>query len=97
MGLYRKKPAVIEAIQWDGTKSGKNRITAAFPGIETLAQTGNLYKDEMTYWRIGTLEGGHEVSKGDYIIKGVKGEFYPCKLDIFDMTYEQVEASNEQD
>ena len=88
---YRKKPVVIDAIQWDGTKSGKNRITDAFPAIRTTGQTGSLYKDEMSHWRIETLEGGHYVTKGDYVIKGVKGEFYPCKPDIFELTYEVAE------
>lgn len=87
---YRKKPVVIDAIQWDGTKSGKNRITDAFPGINTVGQTGSLYKDEMSHWRIQTLEGSHYVTKGDFVIKGVKGEFYPCKPDIFALTYEAV-------
>jgi hypothetical protein len=41
-------------------------------------------------WRIGTLEGPHEVTPGDWIIRGVKGEFYPCKPDIFEATYEAV-------
>lgn len=45
----------------------------------------------MTDWYIATLEGSHKVSNGDYVIKGVKGEFYPCKPDIFKMTYEAVE------
>lgn len=85
---YRKKPVVIEAHQWDGTESGIQRIKARFPALQTLAKTGHLRRDEVTHWRIGTLEGGHEVSKGDWIIKGIKGEFYPCKPDIFAATYE---------
>jgi hypothetical protein len=92
MTFYRKKLVVIEALQWDGTKSGKNRITDAFPGINTVGQSGYIHKDEMTDWRIATLEGSHQVSPSDYIIKGVKGEFYPCKPDIFEMTYEVAET-----
>lgn len=88
---YRKKPVVINAIQWDGTKSGKNRITNAFPALSTVAQAGYIKEDKMTNWEIATLEGKHKVSVGDYIIQGVKGEFYPCKPDIFELTYEQVE------
>jgi len=88
MTAYRKKPIVIEAMQWDGTKSGKNRITNAFPQIVTVAQSGHLHKDEMTSWEIGTLEGKHVVSKGDFVIMGVKGECYPCKPDIFAATYD---------
>ena len=86
---FRKKPVVIEAIQWDGTESGIQKIKAKFPALQTLAKTGHLKRDEVTLWRIGTLEGGHDVSKGDFIIKGIKGEFYPCKPDIFAATYEE--------
>ena len=46
--------------------------------------------DSKSGW-IATLEGGHIVSPGDYIIKGIKGEHYPCKPDIFEATYEKVE------
>jgi len=88
---YKKKPVVIDAIQWDGTKSGKNRITDNFPNLLTVQQSASLYKDEMTSWSIATLEGSHVVSKGDYIIKGIKGEFYPCKPDIFELTYDAVD------
>lgn len=90
MPMYKKKPVVIEAIQWDGTESCIQRIKAKFPALETYAKTGHLKRDEVTYWRIGTLEGSHVVSKGDYVIKGVKGEFYPCKPDIFETTYESI-------
>jgi len=85
---FRKRPVVIEAHQWDGTESGIQRIKAHFPALNTLAKNGHLARDAVTYWRIGTLEGGHEVTPGDWIIKGVKGEFYPCKPEIFAMTYE---------
>lgn len=90
---YRKKPVVIEAIQWDGTEAGLQRIKSFFPALETTAKSGHLRKPEVTRWRIQTLEGGHEVSPGDFIIKGIKGEFYPCKPEIFEMTYEPVEES----
>lgn len=89
---FRKKPVVIEAIQWDGTESGIQRIKACFPAMNTVAKTGHLKRDEVTYWRIETLEGGHVVSNGDWVIKGIKGEFYPCKPDIFAATYESAAA-----
>ena len=73
---YRKKPVVIEATQW--FKHGDH------PMVEFNSP------DSKTGW-IATLEGGHIVSPGDYIIKGVKGEHYPCKPDIFHATYEKVE------
>lgn len=87
---FQKKPVVISAVQWDGTEQGIQKIKAVFPQLETLAKSGYKYKPEITYWRIGTLEGGHEVTPGDWIIQGVKGELYPCKPDIFELTYEPV-------
>jgi hypothetical protein len=77
---YRKKPVVIEALQFNGD----NNIEC-----ETFIE-GN-YDNSLLYPNIKTLEGVMHVSKGDFIIKGVSGEFYPCKPDIFDMTYEKVE------
>ena len=81
MGKYRKKPVVIEAIQYDGYHTGKIHD---FCGDKVLEPVG---KD---YIEIVTLEGVMRASKGDYIIKGVNGEFYPCKPDIFEKTYEEV-------
>lgn len=76
---YRKKPVVIEAVQWVG-----NNLS----DIETFI--GRSVKNKETTIVIRTLEGDMEASIGDYIIKGVNGEFYPCKPDIFDKTYEEV-------
>lgn len=76
---YQKKPVVIEAEQYTGTNT--EEIVAFCPDAET--------RPDGTLW-ITTLEGGHVASPGDWIIKGVKGEFYPCKPDIFEMTYEKV-------
>lgn len=80
---YRKKPVVIEAVQWIG--ENLDEVLAFCPtagcfkkGIETVGVI------------IPTLEGDHLARVGDYIIKGVKGEFYPCKPDIFEQTYEEV-------
>jgi hypothetical protein len=88
MAKYRKKPVVIEAEQWDGTYTDKQRIDSVFLQLSTLRIEYNPHFNTVSTWKIGTLEGGHEVSKGDYIIKGVAGEFYPCKSDIFQKTYE---------
>ncbi len=90
---FTKKPVTIEAVQWDGTKSGIAAIEAAFPGIDTCALSSNLHREEVTHWRIRTLENGHVVSPGDWIIRGVKGEFYPCKPDIFAATYDPTALS----
>ena len=72
---YRKKPVVIEATQW--FKHGDHPMVKPLYGLVDIG------------W-ISTLEGGHEVRPGDYIITGVKGEHYPCKPDIFALTYEPV-------
>ena len=81
MAQYRKKPVVIEAVQWDGNLDTLN----IFPkeDIENVKlRDGDLY--------IQTLEGQMKADIGDYIIRGVKGEYYPCKPDVFEMTYEPV-------
>lgn len=89
MGKYRKKPVVIEAIQWDGTMEGCQTIEAAFPEM-MLSSRVTSPNGSVVGWSIRTLEGSHGVSTGDFIIKGVKGEFYPCKPDVFALTYEEV-------
>ena len=81
MMKYRKKPVVIEAVQFNGRNSADIH---EFCGDKVREPVG---KD---YLEIKTLEGIHIASPGDYIIKGVNGEFYPCKPDIFDKTYEKV-------
>lgn len=85
---FTKKPVTIQAIQWDGTKDGIAKIQAVFPDIETCALTSHKTRQDVQHWRIGTLEGGHVVSPGDWIIRGIKGEYYPCKPDIFAATYD---------
>lgn len=87
---FRKKPVIIEAVKWDGTFSHSKKIKELFPELQTLSQSSHEIWDTCSHWKIGTLEGGHEVSVNDYIIKGIKGEFYPCKPDIFELTYEKV-------
>lgn len=77
---FRKKPVVIEAILWDGTH-------AAY----CLLRDNNFPKShKRNSIFIQTLEGSMECKLGDWIIKGVNGEFYPCKPDIFEKTYEEV-------
>ena len=77
---YRKKPVVIEAIEWTGSN---------FSAVDLFArETGyNIIQDGQVLI-IPTLEGDHEASLGDMIIKGVKGELYPCKPVIFTATYD---------
>ena len=104
---YRKKPVVIDAVHWDGTEKCLNGVVLPFladghkdfehlprapddshidNGIGYTPPDGNLF--------IPTLEGTMTARPGDWIIKGIKGEFYPCKPDIFTETYEPVEQVN---
>lgn len=84
---YKKKPVVVEAIQYDGTDDSYN---------EGLCFTNGdlLWHKELKCPIIETLEGNMTVNIGDYIIKGVQGEFYPCKPDIFEKTYEVYEEQD---
>lgn len=81
-GKFRKKPVEIEAFQWNG-ESPHHWPAWARNNLSIRYEISNL--------QIDTLEGAHRANKGDWIIKGVKGELYPCKSDIFEMTYEPVE------
>lgn len=74
---YRRKPIVIEAEPWNGTIQEPYRIE----------------KDEHGCFHIFTLEGWHELTEGDIIITGIKGETYPCKPDIFELTYESLDMT----
>lgn len=82
---YRKKPVVIEAIQW----TGKNE--AEILNFFKTDQILNFNYDPKPTFQIKTLEGTMSARIGDYIIKGVEGEMYPCKPGIFEKTYEPVE------
>ncbi len=99
---YRKKPVVVEAFQmtlerrWDNSE-WPNWLNQAWnmepsePGcLFCIDDSGLIGQGERLC--IMTLEGAHAVTPGDYIIQGVKGELYPCKPDIFEMTYELAEA-----
>ena len=82
---YRKKPVEIDAIQWVS-----DNIEQVYEMLgDNLIINTDEDKDEVKHF-INTLEGKMEMSWGDYVIKGVKGEFYPCKPDIFELTYEKV-------
>lgn len=81
---YVKKPVEIEAIQFNGWNFGEiNDWMCDINGIYP-----SYYKESMV---ISTLEGDMTANVGDYIIKGISGEFYPCKPNIFDATYQLVE------
>ena len=77
---FRKKPVVIEAVRWTGENA--TDVAAFCPGIGFGPVTGCAF--------IKTLEGRMTALPGDWIIKGVRGEFYPCKPEIFSATYEAV-------
>lgn len=81
---YRKKPVIIEAVQWEGTNIHE---IEDFMGVHLGA---SYCDDGEDFLIIQTLEGDMRADKGDYIIKGVQGEFYPCKPDIFEQTYEEI-------
>lgn len=81
---YVKKPIVVEAIQFNGRNSADIH---EFCGDKVREPVG---KD---YLEIITLEGVMKAQPGDYIIKGVKGEFYPCKPDVFMKTYEEIKEN----
>jgi len=94
MAKYRKKPVVIEAIQWTGGNHRDMFDHLSGSVDEQIQMSGDNF--EMDHSKvegglvIKTLEGEHLATIGDYIIKGVAGEFYPCKPDIFQATYEEV-------
>jgi hypothetical protein len=84
MGYYRKRPVVIEAVHWDGSVECATRIIDW-----ALAYDGTIrYHDEDDALAVDTIEGTMQAQTGDWIIRGVKDEFYPCKPDIFEATYE---------
>ena len=87
MKKYIKKPVEIEAVQWTGfnpteiKEFARDNVTVEYEaGADPMTATVTIH----------TLEGDMKANHGDYIIKGVKGEFYPCRQDIFEQTYEEV-------
>lgn len=98
---FRKRPVVVEATQWfkngdhpnDGS-DGEGKIVRYYrhPDVSGARLCGHCGKSMHDHGWIDTLEGGHTVCPGDWIITGVKGEVYPCKPHIFAATYESVEA-----
>jgi hypothetical protein len=92
---YRKKPVVIEAIQFTKELALKIWTGKEKPIFGLFSPSGRYFLEKNQVYDafiiIDTLEGKHQANLGDYIIKGVKGEFYPIKPDIFEMTYEKAE------
>jgi hypothetical protein len=91
MPQFRKKPVVIEAVQWDGKKLSEAAPEWMRAALNSPGNPGNTagcvmrMHDEI---HIGTLEGVMVAKPGDWIIRGVKGELYPCKPDIFAELYD---------
>lgn len=83
---FQKKPVVIEAVQWTGGELFFAQV------VKPFCPTA-VYDAERSVLTIPTLEGDHRADLSDWIIKGVKGECYPCKPDIFEMTYTPVEST----
>jgi len=84
MAKYRKKSVIVEAVQYDGTEESLIKI------MQLQSRKPNWIRVDAGDLLIPTLEGVMRATVGDYIIKGVKGELYPCKPDVFEKTYEPV-------
>lgn len=87
---YRKKPVVIQAFQWTGNES---QIEDPEWIVDAIRKGAVCFAEEPAPFAmiIETLEGYMTASPGDYIIRGIRGEIYPCKPDIFEATYEPCE------
>lgn len=95
---YITKPVVIEAVKWTGLNLNE---------VKEFVGEDLIYDICDSAWEVGkgrphifmeikTLEGNMRADEGDYIIKGLRGEFYPCKPDVFEKKYEELERLNEQ-
>ncbi len=93
MPKFRKKPVVIDAVQWDGTeKSFLDILKLEKPGAHVIrTHDKSIDEGKIKCLVIPTFEGDMLADISDWIIKGVAGEIYPCKPDIFEKTYEPVE------
>jgi hypothetical protein len=84
---YRKKPIVIDAWKWGGVWNAEMKALVLISDYKIVpVKDGN----RVAWISISTLEGDMRADPGDWIIRGIKGEFYPCKPDIFEATYEPV-------
>lgn len=84
---YRKRPVIIEAHVFEDSAESIIELQEFMNGADIRIDYGGLIPRLL----VATLEGDVWASAGDYVIKGVKGEFYPCKPDIFEATYDLVE------
>jgi hypothetical protein len=81
MPKYRKKPVVIEAVKWTGRNGAEVNQFLSYPAADWRVDGDDILID--------TLEGTMAARPGDYILRGVQGEVYPCKPDIFEATYDR--------
>jgi hypothetical protein len=98
MPKYRKKPVIIEARRLDGTAKDNDvyqwvqaNTQGSFDPYSEIPISGVSIDPATGFMLIATLEGVMQAKPGDWIIQGVAGEFYPCKHDIFEATYESVD------
>lgn len=89
--LYKKRSVEVEAFQFDGDLINRDGVYYVPDWAAKAHKHGLIFFRDAGEMFVRTLEGDHHASVGDYIIRGIKGEIYPCKPDVFEMTYEQVE------
>ena len=104
MAHFRKKPVIIEAVQFEDVTFGRSGNYSIFFGTQEdlpkwlrdalIDERVLPVSDEPPQLVVKTLEGEHFASPGDWIIRGVKGELYPCKPEIFAMTYDPVDEQD---
>jgi hypothetical protein len=82
MARYRKRPVVVEAEQWLPNRNGELPVPPA---------PANVLRQTSARWQIRTIEGWLDLTPRDWIIRGVAGEHYPCKPEVFTATYDKVE------
>ena len=98
MPKYRKKPVVIEAMQWEQAADAETICEWSGFVVDWDEETAGPLSAEDEDWgllTVETLEGTHTATPGDWVIRGVAGEFYFCKPDIFEATYEPVTDKEE--
>lgn len=88
---YRKRPVIVSAIQYTGNNGNELSLWSNHAVIESPILEPTKDNPSGRYVQVETLEGVITGNVGDYIIRGISGEFYPCKPDIFEKTYEMVD------
>ncbi len=92
MPKFRKKPVIINAIQFNGSSTHANQIKSWMNGQSEEPCCDGVHTRDVIYLPIETPEGCVRALPNDWIIKGINGEFYPCKPDIFAKTYEPIDS-----